>query len=98
MEPISAIVVVPTYNERENIANLVQAIRKLPVALHILIVDDNSPDGTGQIADELSRTFPGEVFAHHRPAKQGLGRAYVDAFQYVLKNFSYEFIIQIDSA
>jgi dolichol-phosphate mannosyltransferase len=94
---MSAIVVVPTYNERENIANLVQAIRKLPVAVHILIVDDSSPDGTGQIADELSRTYPGEVFAYHRPAKQGLGRAYVDAFQHVLKNFSHEFILQMDS-
>jgi dolichol-phosphate mannosyltransferase len=92
----NAIVVVPTYNERENIANLVAAIRKLPVPVHVLIVDDNSPDGTGAIADELSAAHPGEVYAYHRPAKQGLGRAYVDAFQYVLKNFTHEFILQMD--
>src|SRR5215471_9754442 len=93
---MNAIVVVPTYNEKENIANLVEAIRKLPVSVHVLIVDDNSPDGTGAIADNLSNTYPGEVFAYHRPAKQGLGRAYVDAFQHVLKNFAHEFVIQMD--
>src|ERR1041385_3317539 len=93
---MSTIVVVPTYNERENIANLVAAIRKLPVSVHILIVDDNSPDGTGQIADELSRTYAGEVFTLHRPIKEGLGRAYVAAFQHVLNNFPYEFVIQMD--
>ena len=94
---MSAIVVVPTYNERENITNLVEAIRNLPVPVHVLIVDDNSPDGTGDIAEELSRTYPGEVFVFRRPGKEGLGRAYVAAFQYVLKNFSHEFIIQMDS-
>ena len=94
---MSAIVVVPTYNERENITNLVAAIRNLPVPVHVLIVDDNSPDGTGDIAEELSRTYPGEVFVFRRPGKEGLGRAYVAAFQYVLKNFSHEFIIQMDS-
>jgi len=94
---MSAIVVVPTYNERENITNLVEAIRNLPFPVHVLIVDDNSPDGTGDIAEELSRTYPGEVFVFRRPGKEGLGRAYVAAFQYVLKNFSHEFIIQMDS-
>jgi dolichol-phosphate mannosyltransferase len=93
---MSAIVVVPTYNERENIANLVQAIRSLPVCVHVLIVDDNSPDGTGKIADELSEQHPGEVFVCHRERKEGLGRAYVAAFQHVLKNFSYDLIIQMD--
>ena len=94
---MSAIVVVPTYNERENIANLVHAIRKLPDPPQVLIVDDNSPDGTGAIADELSRTYAGEVFAFHRPAKEGLGRAYLAAFRHVLQNFSHEFILQMDS-
>ncbi|HXK04522.1 MAG TPA: polyprenol monophosphomannose synthase [Verrucomicrobiae bacterium] len=93
---MSAIVVVPTYNERENIGQLVEAIRKLPAAVHVLIVDDNSPDGTGQIADELSQRYAGEVFVHHRARKEGLGRAYVAAFQHVLKNFNYDFILQMD--
>src|SRR5947208_16585968 len=94
---MSAIVIVPTYNERENIGNLVEALRKCPVHVDILIVDDNSPDGTGEVADQLSQTYPGEVFAFHRPAKEGLGRAYVAAFQHVLKNFSHSFIIQMDA-
>ena len=75
---------------------MVEAIRNLPGKLHLLIVDDNSPDGTGRVADELSRQYPGEVFVYHRECKQGLGRAYVAAFQHVLKNFNYTFIIQMD--
>src|SRR5690349_2462817 len=86
---MSAIVVVPTYNERENIGRLVEVIRQLPAQVHLLIVDDNSPDGTGQLADELSRQYPDQVHVYHRERKEGLGRAYVAAFQYVLKNFSY---------
>ena len=93
---MSCIVVVPTYNELENVGRLVEAIRNLPGKLHLLIVDDNSPDGTGRVADELSRQYPGEVFVYHRECKQGLGRAYVAAFQHVLKNFNYTFIIQMD--
>jgi len=93
---MSAIVVVPTYNELENVVKLVEAIRNLPEKVHILIVDDNSPDGTGQVADELSRQYPGEVFVLHRERKEGLGRAYVAAFQHVLKNFDYTCIIQMD--
>ena len=93
---MSAIVVVPTYNELENVSKLVEAIRNLPEKVHVLIVDDNSPDGTGRVADELSQRYPGEVFVYHRESKQGLGRAYVAAFQHVLKNFDYAFIIQMD--
>src|SRR2546421_10404613 len=93
---MKAIVVVPTYNERENIGNLVEAIRRLPVPLHVLIVDDNSPDGTGKLADELSQRHPGEVLVHHRERKEGLGRAYVAAFRYVIEKLSYDLIIQMD--
>src|SRR5580765_5082147 len=93
---MSAIVVVPTYNELENVAKFVEAIRNLPDKVHLLIVDDNSPDGTGQVAEALSKQYSGEVFVYHRQRKQGLGRAYVAAFQYVLKNFNYSFIIQMD--
>jgi dolichol-phosphate mannosyltransferase len=93
---MSAIVVVPTYNERENIGQIVEAIRKLPDRVDILIVDDHSPDGTGEIADELSRQYPDRVFVQHRLGKEGLGRAYVAAFQYVLKNFNHDFVLQMD--
>lgn len=75
---------------------MAEAIRALHGTPHILIVDDNSPDGTGKLADELSTKYPGEVMVLHRERKEGLGRAYVAAFQHVLKNFSYDFIIQMD--
>jgi dolichol-phosphate mannosyltransferase len=92
---MKSIVVVPTYNERENLENLVTLIRQQPGGIHILIADDNSPDGTGDIADELSRKFPGEVFVLHRKRKEGLGRAYVAAFEHVLK-MDYDIILQMD--
>ncbi|MFN2500344.1 MAG: glycosyltransferase, partial [Pyrinomonadaceae bacterium] len=62
----------------------------------MLIIDDNSPDGTGELADELARQYPAEVFVLHRQQKEGLGKAYVDAFTQVLKK-DYEFILQMDA-
>jgi dolichol-phosphate mannosyltransferase len=91
-----AIVLVPTYNERANIAELVQKVRQFAPGLHMLIVDDNSPDGTGELADELARQHPDEIFVLHRKQKEGLGKAYVDAFTEVLKK-DYEFILQMDA-
>ena len=69
------VIIIPTYNESENIEGIVRDILNLECGVSILIVDDNSPDGTGEIADRLSREFP-EVHARHRPGKQGLGTAY----------------------
>ena len=74
----SLVVVVPTFNEADNIKSLVTELLALPCKPRILIVDDNSPDGTGQIADRLAATYPQRVLVKHRPQKQGLGRAYVD--------------------
>src|ERR1017187_6542404 len=71
MKPI---VVVPTYNEIENLERIVGLIREQPGGFHILIVDDNSPDGTGRLADELSIRYPDEVHVVHRERKEGLGR------------------------
>lgn len=93
---MKAVVVVPTYNERENLEALVTEIRRQPGNLHILVVDDNSPDGTGDIADRLSADFPGEIRVLHRPHKEGLGRAYVAAFQYALQ-MDYDIICQMDA-
>ena len=77
MKPI---VVIPTYNEKENVAALAEAVlANLPPEGHILFCDDNSPDGTGQIIDGLSIHNP-RIHVMHRPRKEGLGRAYVDAF------------------
>lgn len=91
-----AVIVVPTYNERENLENLVFQIRQQPCACHILIVDDNSPDGTGEVADRLAAALPGEVMVLHRPRKEGLGRAYVAAIQHILE-LDYDIIIQMDA-
>lgn len=91
-----AIAVVPTYNERANLSVLVESIRQHAPGLHILFVDDNSPDGTGAVAEELSARYPGEIAVLHRARKEGLGRAYVDAFHHVLRG-DYEFIVQMDA-
>ena len=76
-------VIIPTYNESDNIVTLVEEIVALQSVAHIIIVDDNSPDGTGQIADELTRHYQ-EVHVIHRPGKLGLGTAYVAGFKLAL--------------
>lgn len=91
-----AIAVVPTYNERSNLPELVTKIRQHAPGVHILFVDDNSPDGTGQVADDLSRQHPSEIFVLHRKAKEGLGKAYIDAFRFVVQK-EYEFVVQMDA-
>ena len=89
------LVVVPTYNEKENIQTFTEAVlTHLPTA-HILIVDDNSPDGTGVIADQLADANPA-ISVLHRTQKEGLGRAYVAGFQWALQR-DYAFIIQTDA-
>ena len=75
-----AIVVVPTYNERGNLPNLVDALMQQPL-LRLLVVDDQSPDGTGDLADRLAREHPGRIDVIHRTGRRGLGRAYVDGFR-----------------
>jgi dolichol-phosphate mannosyltransferase len=89
-----ALVVVPTYNERDNIVPLVKRLLGLPVKVELLIVDDNSPDGTGKLADELAAQHP-EVHVLHRAEKSGLGRAYCAGFAWGLER-GYEFIMEMD--
>jgi dolichol-phosphate mannosyltransferase len=89
-----ALVIVPTYNERENLAPLVDKLMSLPVRVDLLVVDDNSPDGTGQLADEIAARNP-RVHVLHRPNKNGLGRAYLDGFKWALAR-DYEFIFEMD--
>ncbi len=91
------VVVIPTYNEAANLPSLVAELRALAVpGLHLLIVDDNSPDGTGRLADELACRFPGEIRVCHRPGKQGLGRAYLAGFKAALA-MSADAIVQMDA-
>jgi glycosyltransferase involved in cell wall biosynthesis len=81
---LQATVIVPTYNERENIEDLVNQLLDLPVDLQVIVVDDNSPDGTGELADQLAADSEGRVHVIHRPGKLGLGTAYLAGFRKAL--------------
>lgn len=88
------LVVVPTYNERENLPLLAQRLLALLVPVDILVVDDNSPDGTGKLADELAAKHP-NIHVLHRTEKSGLGRAYIAGFKWALEH-GYEFVFELD--
>ncbi|MFO1513646.1 MAG: polyprenol monophosphomannose synthase [Verrucomicrobiota bacterium] len=88
------LIVMPTYNERENLPRMVQRLLALPVKVDLLVVDDNSPDGTGKLADELAAKHP-EVYVLHRSEKNGLGRAYLAGFKWALER-GYEFVFEMD--
>lgn len=90
-------VVTPTYNEAENLPKLVSALFALPLSgLKILVVDDNSPDGTGQLVEDLASTHPGCLSVLHRPMKLGLGTAYISGFRRVLAEGA-ETVAQMDA-
>mgnify|MGYP000023398879 CR=1 FL=1 len=93
--PAETLIIVPTYNERENLPELVRRLGSLPVPVDLLVVDDNSPDGTGQLADEIAAQNP-HVHVLHRSEKNGLGRAYIAGFQWALQR-DYEFILEMDA-
>lgn len=88
------LIIIPTYNERENLGPLIDRLMQLPVPVNVLVVDDNSPDGTGQLADQIAARNP-RVHVLHRPNKSGLGRAYVAGFKWALTR-DYEFIFEMD--
>ena len=89
-----ALVIVPTYNERDNLPPLIERLMKLPVPVEVLVVDDNSPDGTGKLANEIAAKNP-QVKVLHRQEKNGLGRAYIAGFKWALER-DYEFIFEMD--
>ncbi|MBI5144559.1 MAG: glycosyltransferase, partial [Candidatus Omnitrophica bacterium] len=89
------LVILPTYNESGNIIKIVDAIQSLNLAISILIVDDNSPDGTGKIADELAKNYK-NIFIIHRKKKLGLGSAYVAGFKFGLEN-NFDYICEMDA-
>jgi dolichol-phosphate mannosyltransferase len=90
-------IVIPTYNERENLPALVEKLFTLPVGdIELLIVDDNSPDGTGKLADEYSVNMPGRVHVLHRSGKLGLGTAYVTGFKKALE-LGADRVVQMDA-
>jgi dolichol-phosphate mannosyltransferase len=90
-----ALVCIPTYNERDNVEAIARAALSADGRVDVLIIDDNSPDGTGQIADQLAAT---ESRAHvlHRPSKEGLGKAYLDGFRWALER-GYQLILEMDA-
>lgn len=90
-------IVIPTYNEAENLPKLAAALFELPLEdFSLLVVDDNSPDGTGQIAEDLSRQYDGKVQVMHRAGKLGLGTAYIQGFQHAIEQGA-EAIGQMDA-
>ena len=97
MSDAPTLVVIPTYNEREVLPDIVPAVRQAVPAAHILIVDDGSPDGTGALADEMAARDP-QIEVRHRTAKQGLGAAYLDAFRFALASpRGWQRIVQMDA-
>jgi len=90
------LVIIPTYNEKENISNIIDVVFELEEDFHILIVDDGSPDGTGKIVDEKIKTNPNSLFILHRKEKNGLGPAYIAGFKFALEK-GYKFIFEMDA-
>ena len=90
-----ALVIVPTYNERENIERLIATVLAQDASLDILVVDDGSPDGTGEIADRIAEQNP-RVHAVHRPKKMGLGTAYLTGFRWALER-DYAYVFEMDA-
>jgi dolichol-phosphate mannosyltransferase len=93
---LRTIIILPTYNEAENLPGMFSALLALPLDLHLLVVDDNSPDGTGRIADELATSHPGKITVIHRAGKLGLRTAYLEGIEYALASGA-EAIAQMDS-
>jgi dolichol-phosphate mannosyltransferase len=90
-----AVIIFPTYNERENIEKIVHAVLPLDPRIHVLIVDDNSPDGTGEIADRLAKQMD-KVFVLHREVKEGLGKAYIAGFKWAVEQ-QFDFVFEMDA-
>lgn len=92
---LKAMAVIPTYNESENIQSILKAVRSLPYDIEVTVVDDGSPDGTGEIVDQMAREDPG-IHVLHRSGKLGLGTAYVEGFKYALARGA-DVVIEMDA-
>ena len=96
MQTSDSIVIIPTYNERENIENIIRAVFALEKVFHILIIEDGSPDGTAAIVRTLQQEFPERLFMIERKGKLGLGTAYIAGFKWSLEHH-YEYIFEMDA-
>jgi len=92
----SNLVIIPTYNEKENIENIIRAVFDQPTGFHILVMDDGSPDGTAAIIKKLQIEFPSSLFLIERKGKLGLGTAYITGFKWALEH-DYEYIFEMDA-
>jgi Glycosyltransferases involved in cell wall biogenesis len=90
------LVIIPTYNEKENIERIIKVVFSLNKTFDVLIVDDGSPDATGQIVKGLQSEYPDRLFLIEREGKQGLGTAYITGFEWALRN-SYEYVFEMDA-
>jgi len=93
---VKKIVIIPTYNEKENIAAIINAVIVLGNQYHVLVVDDGSPDGTANIVKELMQAHPDKIFIQERVGKLGLGTAYIHGFKWALAN-QYDYIFEMDA-
>ncbi|MBQ8045045.1 MAG: polyprenol monophosphomannose synthase [Bacteroidales bacterium] len=91
-----SLIITPTYNEKENIEKIIRKVFSLPKEFHILIVEDNSPDGTADIVKQLMQEFPDKLFIKERKGKLGLGTAYLDGFRWALEH-DYKYIFEMDA-
>ncbi|HKM13146.1 MAG TPA: polyprenol monophosphomannose synthase [Bacteroidales bacterium] len=90
------VVIIPTYNEKENIEKIIRAIKEQEVDFHILVIDDGSPDGTAAIVKSLRSEFPDSLFIIERAGKQGLGTAYITGFKWAIEH-KYDYIFEMDA-
>ena len=91
-----SIVIIPTYNEKENIENIIRAVFGLEKFFHILIIEDNSPDGTADIVRRMQQEFPDRLFMVERKGKLGLGTAYIAGFKWAVEH-KYDYIFEMDA-
>lgn len=96
MQTSDSIIIIPTYNERENIENIIRTVFGLEKVFHILVIEDGSPDGTAKIVKTLQGEFPERLFMIERTGKLGLGTAYITGFKWALKH-DYKFIFEMDA-
>lgn len=96
MNKSDSIVIIPTYNEKENIENIIRAVFNLPHAFDVLIIDDGSPDGTAEIVKSLQKEFEGKLNMIERKGKLGLGTAYICGFKWAIEH-KYDFIFEMDA-
>lgn len=96
MTTVDSVVIIPTYNEKENVAAIIEAVFSLPREFDVLIIDDNSPDGTADIVKDLQKKFAGRLHLLQRKGKLGLGTAYIAGFKWALQH-GYSFVFEMDA-